>query len=93
MTPHHFSFNSAIGWCPSCEGLGTQTGTNPAALITSPTATLAEGAAALWPDVDQTVSRWLLRALSRQTGIPLDVPYEQLTVSQRRILFRGTGPQ
>ena len=40
LTPHHFSFNSAVGWCPQCEGLGSQTGTNPAALISSPTATL-----------------------------------------------------
>ena len=35
---------------------------------------------------------WMLRALSRHTGIPIDVPYDQLTVSQRRVLFRGTGP-
>ena len=26
LSPHHFSFNSALGWCPACEGLGTQTG-------------------------------------------------------------------
>ena len=32
LSPHHFSFNSPLGWCPACEGLGTQTGTNPAAL-------------------------------------------------------------
>lgn len=91
LTPHHFSFNSAIGWCPQCEGLGSQTGTNPAALITSQTASLAEGASILWPNVEHAVSRWMLLALSRHTGIPIDVPYDQLTVSQRRILFRGTG--
>jgi excinuclease ABC subunit A len=34
----------------------------------------------------------MLRALSRFTGVPVDVPYEQLTVSQRRVLFRGSGP-
>ncbi len=91
LTPHHFSFNSAIGWCPQCEGLGSQTGTNPAALISSSSATLAEGASILWPSVDHSVSRWMLTALSRQTGIPIDVPFEQLSVSQRRLLFRGTG--
>ena len=35
----------------------------------------------------------MLSALARQTGIPVDLPFDQLTVSQRRILFRGTGPQ
>jgi len=92
LTPHHFSFNTAIGWCSQCEGLGTQKGTNPTALVTSSSKTLAEGAALLWPDVQHSVSGWMLSALARQTGIPVDLPFDQLTVSQRRILFRGTGP-
>ncbi|MEM1069624.1 MAG: excinuclease ABC subunit UvrA, partial [Planctomycetota bacterium] len=91
LTPHHFSFNTGIGWCSQCEGLGTQTGTNPSALVTSPTKTLSEGAAMLWPSVEKSVSIWMLRALSRHTGIPIDVPMDALTVSQRRILYRGTG--
>lgn len=91
LSPHHFSFNSTIGWCPQCEGLGTQTGTNPAALVRSPTMTLADGAALLWPQLDQSVSMWMLRALSRHTGIPLDMPFEELSVTHRRMLFRGTG--
>ena len=91
LTPHHFSFNTSVGWCRECEGLGKQTGTNPAALIDSPTKTLAEGAALLWPDVDNELSVWMLRALSRQTDIPHDVPFEELTSSQRRLLFHGTG--
>ena len=91
LTPHHFSFNSAVGWCPQCEGLGTQTGTNPAALISSPTATLLEGASLLWPSVDKVVSQWMMRAFSRQTRIPIDVPFDNLTISQRRILFHGSG--
>ncbi len=91
LSPHHFSFNSAIGWCPQCEGLGTQTGTNPAALISSPTATLAEGAGLLWPSVDQSVSRWMLAALSRHTGVPTDKPFDELSVPHRRMLFHGLG--
>ena len=31
LNPHHFSFNSPLGWCPTCEGLGVQQGANPAA--------------------------------------------------------------
>ncbi|WP_146518966.1 excinuclease ABC subunit UvrA [Stieleria varia] len=89
LTPHHFSFNSGVGWCPQCEGLGNQTGTNPAALLDSPTKSLQEGVSLLWPNVDETVSQWMLRALSRHTGIPIDVSYEKLTVSQRRVLFHG----
>ncbi|MDA1177400.1 MAG: excinuclease ABC subunit UvrA, partial [Planctomycetota bacterium] len=42
LTPHHFSFNSPLGWCASCEGLGRQTGTDPTALLKSETATLRQ---------------------------------------------------
>jgi excinuclease ABC subunit A len=93
LTPHHFSFNSSIGWCPQCEGLGTQTGTNPTALISASVKSLSEGAAILWPTVDAPLSPSMLRALARHTGIPIDIPFEQLTVSQRRVLFRGTGQE
>ncbi|WP_164100943.1 excinuclease ABC subunit UvrA [Candidatus Laterigemmans baculatus] len=91
LTPHHFSFNTAVGWCPQCEGLGRQTGTNPAALLRDPRMTLADGALLLWPSLDASVSRWMLGALSRQTGIPLDVPVDELSVLHRRKLYHGTG--
>ena len=91
LSPHHFSFNSAIGWCPSCEGLGSQTGTNPAALVGSQTQSLSEGAALLWPSVDEAVSMWMLSAMARHTGIRIDVPFAELTVSEKRVLYRGTG--
>ena len=44
LTPHSFSFNSSLGWCTTCEGLGMQIGANPAALLRDPKLTLAEGA-------------------------------------------------
>ncbi|MFY7877578.1 MAG: excinuclease ABC subunit A, partial [Pirellula sp.] len=33
LTPHSFSFNTAVGWCPSCNGLGRQMGTDPSAAV------------------------------------------------------------
>jgi excinuclease ABC subunit A len=93
LTPHNFSFNSALGWCPACEGLGVQTGANPAALLRDPKLTLAEGAIELWPRLEKTVSRWMLEALATGAGLPLDVPYEQLNARQRRVLMHGAGDQ
>ena len=91
LTPHNYSFNSQLGWCSECEGLGTQTGANPAALLRDPKLTLAEGAIDLWPDVNQPISQRMLAALSAGTGIPIDVPYEELSARQRRLLLQGTG--
>ncbi len=91
LSPHNFSFNSALGWCPACEGLGVQTGANPAALLRSSKATLAEGAVAIWPSVDGKIFPHMLDALARATGIPTDVPFDQLGAKHRRLLMHGTG--
>ena len=52
LNPHHFSFNSPLGWCPTCEGLGVQKGANPALLIRDPQRSLRDGAVAAWPPLD-----------------------------------------
>ena len=75
LNPHHFSFNNALGWCPTCEGLGVQKGANPAALIRDPKRSLREGAIAAWPSLleDTTFFRFAtaLRAPSAIAGYPL----------------------
>ena len=93
LTPHNFSFNSHLGWCSACEGLGTQTGANPAALIRDPKATLADGALDLWPDLQHPVAERMLQVLATTVGLPLDVPLEQIAARERRLLLHGTGDQ
>ena len=91
LTPHHFSFNSQLGWCQQCDGTGTQVGTNPDALMRSTEMSLIDGASLLWPSVRHAASVGMLRALARQTGVPIEVPFSHLTVQQRRQLFHGFG--
>ena len=101
LSPHNFSFNSSLGWCTECEGLGTQIGANPALLLRDPKLTLAEGAVSMWPDlegnansnanVNLTISRMMLEALAAGTGVPIDVPFEKLSAGQRRHILHGTG--
>ena len=93
LTPHCFSFNSPLGWCPACEGLGVQRGANPAALLEDPKRTLSEGAVQLWPKLTQAVSRAMLAAFGRGTNIPLEVPFSELDARQRRLILHGTGDQ
>ncbi|MCH5374511.1 MAG: excinuclease ABC subunit A, partial [Planctomycetes bacterium] len=82
MTPHRFSFNSPLGWCESCEGLGVQIGANPTALLRDPELTLAQGALALWPAQDHPVSQRMLESMAAGTGLPLDRPFNQLNSRQ-----------
>ena len=93
LTPHSFSFNSPLGWCRTCEGLGVQIGANPLALLRDPKLSLSEGALELWPNLQQSMARAMLEALGRGAGIPLDVPFERLAAKQRRMILHGTGEQ
>jgi excinuclease ABC subunit A len=92
LNPHHFSFNSPLGWCPVCEGLGTQKGSNPALLLRETTRSLREGALAAWPDLtpQQPFTRFA-EALARHAGFSLDTPFEKLTAEHRRAILYGTG--
>jgi excinuclease ABC subunit A len=95
LEPRQFSFNSPIGWCPSCDGLGTRTGIDRSALVRDPTLTLREGALELWPLLEgptgKRIGRAMLEALGAATGLPLDVPLGDLSGIQQRVLFEGTG--
>src|SRR4029079_3050952 len=93
LTPHSFSFNSPLGWCKTCEGLGVQIGANPAALLRDPKLTLAEGTLELWPNLELPLAKAMLEALGRGAGIPLNVPFERLTARHRRMILHGTGEQ
>ncbi len=93
LNPHNFSFNSTLGWCPACEGLGTQIGANPAALMRDANLPLAKGALLVWPNVSLAMSQQMLSALSAHSGVPIDVPYNDLSPRQRRTVLFGTGDE
>jgi excinuclease ABC subunit A len=92
LNPHHFSFNSPLGWCPTCEGLGFQRGANPAALIRDPRLSLGAGAVAAWPPLtDDNPFLRFAEALARHAGFSLDTPYEELSAAQQRVILHGTS--
>ncbi len=91
LTPHSFSFNSPLGWCESCEGLGVQVGANPAALLRGGKLTLREGALLLWPDLSKPISLLMLESLSKSTNVSLDVAFDELSTRDRRLMLHGAG--
>jgi excinuclease ABC subunit A len=92
LNPHHFSFNSPLGWCPTCEGLGVQKGASPALVIRDPRRSLRDGALAAWPPLtaENPFSRFA-EALARHVGFSLDTPFEQLQAAHQRAVLHGTG--
>jgi excinuclease ABC subunit A len=92
LNPHNFSFNSPLGWCPTCEGLGVQLGANPAMLIRDTQRSLRDGALAAWPPLskDNPFTRFA-EALARHAGFSLDTPFDQLTPGHQRAVLHGMG--
>ena len=91
LEPREFSFNSPLGWCAVCDGLGTRTGVEHQSLVRDGSLSLLDGALDLWPDISQPLSKTMLSALCTTTGLPGDVPLNELSGLQQRVLFEGTG--
>lgn len=91
LAPQNFSFNSALGWCWSCEGLGVEQGVRQSAIVADSSRTLLEGAIAVWPNPQENERfRGYLEGISNALGIPLDVPFVRLTAKQQNALFYGS---
>lgn len=92
LNPHNYSFNSPLGWCPTCEGLGTQSGASTDLLIRDPQLTLRAGAIAAWPSLeDKAAFLPFAEALARHDGFDLDTRYVDLNSRQQRVVLYGTG--
>ncbi|MEO5753889.1 MAG: excinuclease ABC subunit UvrA, partial [Chthoniobacterales bacterium] len=96
LTPKHFSFNSHLGACPACHGLGTQLVCDPELMITDTSKSLAEGAVVPWRRGTkrmQAYYRGLQTALVRHFDIADNIPFEDLPESFKKALYFGTGNQ
>ncbi|QDT63554.1 excinuclease ABC subunit UvrA [Calycomorphotria hydatis] len=91
LSPQNFSFNSPLGWCEACEGLGTERGTDRSLLIANPNLSLSEGAISAWPHPQENPQFGrMLEAIGNTFGIPLDVPFYRLEPQQQRFIFYGS---
>jgi len=94
LTPKHFSFNSHLGACPACHGLGTQLVCDPDLMISDPGRTLAEGAITPWRRGTkrmQAYYRHLQKALVKHFHVDEDVPFRDLPEQFKQALYFGTN--
>ena len=92
LNPHHYSFNSPLGWCPTCQGLGFQRGANANLLLGDTRLSLRDGAVTAWPALSKG-SPWLpfAEALAKHVGFALDTPFAKLDPAHQRAVLHGTG--
>jgi excinuclease ABC subunit A len=96
LTPKHFSFNSHLGACPACHGLGTQLMVDPELMISDPTKTLAQGAITPWRRGTKRMRayyRHLQSALAKYFRVNEDVPFADLPDEFKTALYFGTNGQ
>jgi len=94
LSPQSFSFNSPLGMCVDCNGLGSKLEVDPDLVVPNGDLSIADGAIEPWGERLGREEGWTTRiasALEREMGIPLKKPWKQLTARQRDIVLFGTG--
>jgi excinuclease ABC subunit A len=87
--PRMFSFNNPVGACPKCQGFGRSMGIDMDLVVPDPNKTIRQGAIHPWNSPKWRVNLKGLMTISREAGIPLDVPFKQLTPKQLDIVLNG----
>ena len=95
LTPKHFSFNSHLGACPACHGLGTQLVCD-AELMSDPEKSLKEGAIAPWRRGTKPMLAYyrnLQSALVKHFRVDETIPFAELPEKFKQALYYGTGEE
>ncbi|MEX2316039.1 MAG: excinuclease ABC subunit UvrA [Pirellulales bacterium] len=87
--PQLFNFNGPLGACPECEGFGNVVTTDMNRVVPDPTKSLRDGAIAPWNTPAYAHELQELLALADDYGLPVDVPFSELTEEQRRLVHNG----
>ncbi len=94
LSPQSFSFNSPLGMCVECNGLGDRLAADPDLVVPDQTRSIRDGAVAVWGEAIAKDSGWtsnIVKSLAKAFKIDLDKPWNKLDKKQRDVLMHGTG--
>jgi excinuclease ABC subunit A len=92
LEPRLFSFNSPLGACPSCNGLGHSEVFDPERIVAFPTLSLASGAIKGW-DKRNSYYFALIDSLAAHHGFDVDTPWEHLPPAVQQVILYGSGTE
>ena len=84
-----FSFNSPLGACPVCGGLGKIVGISEDLVVPDKTKSIYDGAIACWRGEKMGWFKDLVIKNAEKYGLPIFEPYCKLTAEQKRILWES----
>ena len=92
LEPRLFSFNSPVGACPSCDGLGQVTVIDPDRVVAFPSISLASGAVKGW-DRRNPYTFSMLESVAAHVGFDIELPFEALPQRARDVVLLGSGSE
>jgi len=91
IEPRLFSFNSPVGACPTCDGIGTQTVFDPALVVPDPSKSIKKGAIEIWSGNDSFMYLQTLEAVAKYLDVDLSTPFEDYPEHVREVFLYGSG--
>jgi excinuclease ABC subunit A len=92
LEPRLFSFNSPVGACPSCDGLGHTEVFDPVRVVAFPTLSLASGAIKGW-DRRNGYYFAMIESLAAHYQFDAEAPWESLPDAVQQALLYGSGEE
>ena len=92
LEPRLFSFNSPLGACPKCDGLGSISFFDPKRVVAFPQLSLASGAIRGWDRRNQFYFQ-LLQSLAKHVGFDVDRPFAKLPERVQNVILAGSGDE
>ena len=101
LTPTMFSFNSPMGACPTCTGIGVFMKVDPRLIINDEEKSLVEGCirASGWgvnswfnPD-SGAIAEMYYRAVAKKFGVDINTPWKDLPQEMKDTVLYGTGEE
>ncbi|MCP4114140.1 MAG: excinuclease ABC subunit UvrA [Desulfobacteraceae bacterium] len=99
LVPQLFSFNSPIGMCPECNGIGTLLSMDTDKIVADKTLTIREGAVIPWKNYflknprynnNSSWGKGQLLAMEEQWGLDYDTPWKDLPKKQKDLILYGS---
>lgn len=92
LEPRLFSFNSPLGFCPDCRGLGIKREADPSLIVPNPDLSIIEGAIKYYANTAGSKNlEWQeFELLCSLYNIPIDKPYKDIPEDKKHILLYGS---
>ncbi len=98
LDPPLFSFNSPMGMCPDCNGIGSMLSMDVEKIVPDKTKAIREGAVIPWqnyfskPEAENGSWGFMrLKAMASQWGIDMDVPWTRLPKKHKDLILKGSN--